>query len=313
MGEKSKLIGEYGERSVENFLKLIGWGEPPKGNYFKCSNEKHINKDTKKQKTTHGIDFFYAYKSPLVDSVLKKVNVSVKYSNEIYPNTPNSKFKEYFEDLVTAIECFKFTPELKEIINSIKGYSNSEDIGVLFWLTNNSDSYNDLIPKLSSINLTTEFNYHSLYVVDNKRIDFIYLSLKYAISRFNNSDINFFYPDTGKNIIPTTKKNFGKILPVEFLNTSILPLRIEDEFSKQTTLALFTIDPFDGEDLKRLISLSQELSKSWPSKILICFPDYNELNHSREVRIAKNNFEDAKFTNNISVESFNDNFKSLQI
>ncbi|WP_309607471.1 hypothetical protein [Flavobacterium sp.] len=313
MGEKSKLIGEYGEKSVENFLKLIGWGEPPKGNNFKCTNEAHISRKTKKQKQTHGIDFFYAYKSPLVDSVLKKVNISVKYSNEIYPNSPNSKFKEHFEDLVTAIECFKFAPESKEIIKSIKGYSNSEDIGVLFWLTNNSDSYNDLIPKLSGINLTTEFNYNSLYIVDNKRIDFIYLSLKYAISKFTNSDINFFYPDTGKNIIPTTKKNFGKILPVEFLNTSILPLRIEDEFSKQTTLALFTIDPFDGDDLKRLISLSQELSKSWPSKILICFPDYNEVNHSREVRIAKNNFEDAKFTNNISVESFNDNFKSLQI
>ena len=149
--------------------------------------------------------------------------------------------------------------------------------------------------------------------MDNKRIDFIYLSLKYAISTFNNSDINFFYPDTGKNIIPSIKKNFGKVLPVEYLNSSILPIRIEDNLSKQTTLALFTIDPFDVDDLKRLISLSQELSKSWPSKILICFPNYNETNHSREVRIAKNNFEDAKFTNNISVQSFNDDFKSLQI
>lgn len=313
MGEKSKLIGEYGEKSVENFLKLIGWGEPPKGTEFKCSNQNHISKNTKKQKKTHGIDFFYAYKSPLVDSVLKKVNISVKYSNEFYPNSPGPKFKEYFEDLVTAIECFKFTPELKEIINSIKGYSSSEDIGVLFWLTNNNESNSDLIPKLSNINISTEANFHSLYVVDNKRIDFIYLSLKYAISIFNNSDINFFYPDTGKNIIPSIKKNFGKILPVEYINSSILPLRIEDNLSKQTTLALFTIDPFDVDDLKRLISLSQELSKSWPSKILICFPNYNETNHSREVRIAKNNFEDAKFTNNISVQSFYDDFKSLQI
>ena len=201
MGEKSKLIGEYGEKSVENFLKLIGWGEPPKGTEFKCSNQNHISKNTKKQKKTHGIDFFYAYKSPLVDSVLKKVSISVKYSNEVYPNSPGSKFKEYFEDLVTAIDCFRFTPELKEIINSIKGYSSSEDIGVLFWLTNNIESYSDLIPKLSNINISTDSNYHSLYVVDNKRIDFIYLSLKYAISTFNNSDINFFYPDTGKNII----------------------------------------------------------------------------------------------------------------
>jgi hypothetical protein len=46
MGEKSKFIDEYGEKSVENFLKLIGWGEPPKGNTFNCSNENHINKNS---------------------------------------------------------------------------------------------------------------------------------------------------------------------------------------------------------------------------------------------------------------------------
>lgn len=313
MGEKSKLIGEYGEKSVEKFLKLIGWGEPPKNIEFKCSKEIHLSKKTKKPKTTHGLDFFYAYKSPLVDSVLKKLNISVKFSDDVYPNTPNTTFKEHFEDLVTAIECFKLSPESKEIISSIKGYTNSEDIGVLFWLTNNSDSYNDLISKLSSINVPTEYNYHSLYIVDNKRIDFIYLSLKFALSKFNNADINFFYPDTGKNIIPSIKRNFGKILPVEYLNSSILPLRIEDNITKQTTLVLFTIDPFELDDLKRLISLSQELSKSWSSKILICFPDYNELKHSSNVRIAKNIFEDDNFTNNVSVESFNDDFKSLQL
>lgn len=313
MGEKSKLIGEYGEKSVEKFLKLIGWGEPSKNIEFKCLKENHLSKKTKKPKTTHGLDFFYAYKSPLVDSVLKKVNISVKFSDDIYPNNPNSIFKDHFEDLVTAIECFKSSPESREIITSIKGYSNSEDIGVLFWLTNSSDSYSDVISKVSSAIVPTEYNYHSLYVVDNRRIDFVYSSLKFALAQFNNAELNFFYPDTGKNIIPSIKRNFGKILPVEYLNASILPLRVEDNQTKQTTLILFSIDAFELDDLKRLISLSQELSKSWSSKILICFPDYNELKHSSSVRIAKNIFEDENFTNNISVASFNDDFKSLQL
>ena len=158
-----------------------------------------------------------------------------------------------------------------------------------------------------------DYNFDSIYIVDNKRIDFIYRCLKYAKSKFTNSDITFFYPDTGKNIIPTTKKNFGKILPIEYINSSILPLRIEEELTKTTTLALYTIEPFDIKDLKRLISLSKELSKSWPSKIVILFPDYNEVRNSSEVRIAKSAFEEETFTDQISVESYNDNFKSLQV
>ncbi|HEY9221707.1 MAG TPA: hypothetical protein VIO43_09055 [Lutibacter sp.] len=306
MGEKSKLIGEYGEKSVENFLKLIGWGKAHQNIEFNCSKESH-------KKRTHGLDFFFTYKSPLVDSVLKKINISVKFSDLPYPNSPSSAFKSHFEDLTKAIECFKTSQQSKEIISETRNYTKSEDVGLLFWLTNNETSYTDLIPKLANLRFSEDYNYDSLYIVDNKRIDFIYCSLKYAISRFKDSDITFFYPDTGKNIIPTIKRNFGKILPVEYINTSILPLRIEEPLTKITTLALYTIEPFDIKDLKRLISLSKELSKSWSSKIVILFPDYNEIRNSSDVRIAKSAFEEETFTEQISIESYNDNFKSLQI
>ncbi|WP_452221939.1 GapS4a family protein [Lacinutrix salivirga] len=306
MGEKSKLIGEYGEKSVENFLKLIGWGKAHQNIEFSCTKENH-------KKRTHGLDFFFTYKSPLVDLVLKKINISVKFSDKPYPNSPSSTFKNHFEDLATAIECFKTSQQSKQIISGIRNYTKSEDVGLLFWLTNDETSYDDLIPKLANVRFSKDYSYDSLYIVDNKRIDFIYSCLKYAISKFKDSDITFFYPDTGKNIIPTTKKNFGKILPIEYINSSILPLRIEEKITKTTTLALYTIEPFDISDLKRLISLSKELSKSWPSKIVILFPDYNEVRNSSDVRIAKSAFEEETFTDQISVESYNDNFKSLQI
>ena len=79
MGEKSKLIGEYGEISIENFLRLIGWGEIPRNIEFNCSKEIH-------KKKTHGIDFYYSYLSPLTDSVLKRICVSVKFTDKAYPN-----------------------------------------------------------------------------------------------------------------------------------------------------------------------------------------------------------------------------------
>lgn len=306
MGEKSKLIGDYGEKSVEKFLNLIGWLDAPRNIQFACSKKTHSKK-------THGLDFFFAYKSPLVDSVLKKLHISVKFTDNPYPNNPNTKFKEYFEDLVSAIDCFKTSQEQREITKSIKNYSSSENVGLIFWLSNDATTYDDLFSKLVGVQLPHEYNFDSVYVVDNKRIDFIYQCLKYTKGKFLQSDINFFYQDTGKNIIPSIKQNYGKTLPIEFMNSSLLALRIEDLQTQQTTLALFTIDPFDNEDLVRLIGLSQELSKSWSSKILICFPDYNDLRHSQYVRISKGLFEDNNFTQNVSVESFNENFKSLQL
>ena len=150
------------------------------------------------------------------------------------------------------------------------------------------------------------------YVVDNKRIDFIFSSILYTRNKFKNSDISFFYPDTGKNLNPATKRNNGKVLPIEYINSTIIPLRVEDVQTKKTTLVLITNDNFELNDLKRLIGLSKELSKSWPSEIVICFPDYNELRHSKDIRNAKTTFEDETFTQNIIVENFNTNFKSLQ-
>ncbi len=304
MGEKSKLIGEYGEKSVENFLKLIGWGETPRNIEFACIKEVH-------EKRTHGIDFYYAYLSPLTDGILKRISISVKFSDKAYPNSPNSKFKEYFDDLAQAIDCFKYSSELKEL-NTIRGYTTVENIGLLFWLSNEENETGDILSKLENIQLNSDYSFDSLYVVDNKRIDFIFSSIQYTRNRFKNSDISFFYPDTGKNLNPATKRNNGKVLPIEYINSTIIPLRIEDVQTKKTTLVLITNDNFELNDLKRLIGLSKELSKSWPSEIVICFPDYNELRHSKDVRNAKTTFEDETFTQNIIVENFNTNFKSLQ-
>lgn len=306
MGEKSKIIGEFGEKTVENFLKMIGWGNAPKNIEFKCAlAEKH-------EKRTHGLDFFFSYKSPLVDGVLKSVNISVKFTDKAYPNSPSSKFKEFFYDLATAIECFKFSEDYSEIVSSANGYSKTDDVGVLFWLSNNEESSHDLIGKVSTVQLNSDNKFHSFYVVDNNRIDFIYKSLVFSKNKFPNCDIQFYYPDTGKNLIPTQKQNCGSILPVEYINTSILPLRVENKETGKTTLALFTINPFELNDLKRLIGLAQDISKSWSSNVLIAFPDFNGLSHMNEIRKAKSSFENSKLIDGLEILSYNDSFKSLQ-
>lgn len=306
MGEKSKLIGEYGEKSVENFLNLIGWSSLLKGITVDCVQQEEHGKKT------HGIDFAFLYKSPLIDLVLKKVHISVKFTDKPYPNSPSSKFKEYFDDLASAIDCFQLSPKHHDWISNIQGFNSSENIGVLFWLSNDDSSYTNLIDKVNSIITPSNYNYDHFYLVDNERIEFIYQVILCARSYHEDYNYSFFYPETGKNINPLVKSDHGNILTVEYINSSILPLRLEAKNGSQTKLMLFSIHPFEKEDLKRLISLSQTLSKSWAAEILIAFNDYNQTRHVEDVNLAKSAFESTEFTKKISVINYTDNFRNLQ-
>lgn len=304
MGERSRLIGEYGEKTVENFIKLIGWGDVPRNIEYKCIRSEHV-------RTTHGVDFYYTYLSPLVDGVLKRIFVSSKFSDKAYPNTPGSEFKKYYDDLANAIDCAKLSSEFSKY-NILNGYQKVENIGLLFWLSNADDEDATILSKLDNLHLNVDYGFDSFYVVDNKKASFIYKSLTYLNLEFPSAKKSFFYPDTGKNINPITKTNHGSFLPIEYINTSILPFRIEHSDADKISLALFSNDNFKSEDLKRLIGLSKEISKSWSSNVYICFPDYNKLTHSADVRLAKSTFMDTKFTDNVSVVSYDINFKSLQ-
>jgi len=307
MGEKSKFIGETGEKTVENFLKLIGWETTSKGIEFAC-----IKNDEHGKERTHGLDFFFSYISPLVDGVLKKISISVKFSDNQYGSLP-SKFKEYFFDLVTSMECFRFSQQSKNLLSSVTfPYSNSENIGLLFWLSNENSVHDEIIPKLSSVQIPTTVNYDSFYILDNRRMEFVFTSITFAKNYDHSSDLTFFYPDTGKNINPTIKRNFGKILPIEYINGSVLPIRLENQQDSSTKLILTCIDHFNVEDLKRLISLAQDLTKSWPSDVIIAFPDFNVTRHSQDVTTAKSSFEDIAFIKNVKVVSYYSDSKSLQ-
>jgi hypothetical protein len=302
MGEWSKTVGEFGEKTVEKFLNLVGWADIPKGIELPCIKEEH-------DKKTHGIDFYKAYKSKLVDNELVNVAISVKYTSNPYPNSPNSLFKEYYEDIAYAIECFNFNVQKIEINKNFNNYDRVKNVAVIFWLSNSIDTYDDVISKVTNIRISGSFRFDSLFLVDNKRIDFIYQSIKFAKQYFDNSEINFFYQDTGKNINPLLREHNGKELPVEFFNTSILALRIENKETKKISLCVTTIDPFTQSDLKRLIGLINELSKNLTSETYIAFPNYNELSHGSDVRIVKSAFAN-KSNNKLEILSYKNDFRN---
>ncbi|MBC8617139.1 hypothetical protein H8788_05270 [Parabacteroides faecis] len=305
MGEWSKKIGEYGEDIVEKFLSIIGWNDPAKGVVIPCmkTNNEHLNGKGKTCET-HGIDFLYSYSNPLVDNQINNVVISVKYKTEKYPNSPTKLFKGFVEDLIMQLECFDYS-ETKERLLDGRMCNSINDIGVLFWLNNKAESNDDLISIISSSRIDRYAN-KTIYIMDNKRVAFILEIMKYIKVQNHQYDYSFYYPCTGQNINPINRTNTGKILPVEYLNSSIIPIKLENKDNhKEICLFIGVLDNFDEDDFTRLMGLAKDISTSLAGQVIIAFPDYSELEHGEAVAIAKQKFQEAEYTKTVKVINFN--------
>lgn len=302
MGEFSKRIGELGEQIVVDFLALIGWHQPVRNFDIPSINpEKHERK-------THGIDAYFHYKSPVISRTLENVLISVKYSKDKYPNTPVEKFKSYYRDLGMAIESFKKSDIRSNTINSRSGFETTFDRGVIFWLNDVDDHSFDLLEKLSRLEAPKDFNHDGIFLVDNNKIEFFFRAIEFAKRKYPNSEIQFTYFSTGLNNDNETPKN-GSIMPIQYLGSNILPMRVQTD-SERNTLILCSRERFEEEELIKLIGLAKNITANYQSNTIIAFPDYNRLAHEQVVNNAKLVIEESSFTNTLSIESFNSNFRN---
>lgn len=295
MGEYSKRIGDVGEEVIADFLSLIGWNSPMR-------NEDIESIDKEFRKRTNGIDGYFHYRNPMVSNTVENVIYSSKYSTDPYPNSNLiSLFKERYEELAKAIESFKKSTLKQHTISLYQNVDTTFDRGVLFWLNNSGQGVQDIISKLASIRLSTETNHDGIFLVDNHRIEFIYDSISFIRSKFPNSDIDFFYFNNGLNNDDKNPRN-GKIMPLEYINSSVLPIRVSQ--ADKTTVVLSVIDGFDKDDLMKYMGIAKNIGCNAQGATLICYPDYLETEYLPTVNNLKQAFEDPSFTNNLSVANF---------
>ncbi|MGR5867328.1 hypothetical protein ACT7DZ_37890 [Bacillus cereus] len=179
MGEKAKKSGEAGERVAEKFLNLIGWSNHLDGFDIPCvKSEKHALKESSKRRT-HGIDFLTAYRCPFFDQKLEIVSVSMKYRKE-YPATANSKFKEFLQDIAWAMECAK-TSEVSTLKQK-HGVKKGAYTGVIMWLAYEEENDQDVIGEITDFRNMEGVNFETVYLVDNRRINFILGTLDFIQS-----------------------------------------------------------------------------------------------------------------------------------
>ena len=303
MGEWSKKIGEYGEDLVEKFLSVIGWNDSLKGITIPCYMQDGEHRNDKEESVkTHGIDFMYSYMNPLFDGQLNNIIISSKYSMDKYPNSPTKKFKWYITDLINTIQCYSCSEKKAEFV-SLYNYSSHNDVGVLFWLSGSKDSTDDLISNVSSARLDVMCN-NTIYIVDNRHVAFILELIKYIKSQ-GKYNYSFYYPSTGLNVNPTSRQNTGDILPVEYLNSSLIPFKLKNKSNpNETILFIGTLDEFEKDTFIRLMGLAKDLSTNLAGQVIIGFPDYKYLLHDEIVRTSKLGFQDANYTKTVKVINF---------
>ena len=299
MGEYSKRVGDVGEKVVAEFLKLIGWFDPQRN--FDLSSI-----DTEHRKYTNGLDGYYHYISPMISNTIENVLYSCKYSTDPYPASQAVKiFKDYYTDLARTIESFRKSELKQQTISLHENIDTFFDRGVLFWLNNSGVGENDLITRLNKIDLTTGINHDGIFLVDNKRIQFIYDSICFAKNNFTKGDgydIDFIYFNNGLNNDEKNIRN-GKTMPVQYINTSVLPMRAHR--NNETIVLIFSINNFDKNDLMKYIGIAKNIGCNVQGATQICFPDYLETEHLPEVNNIKQIFNDPSFTVNLTVFNYN--------
>lgn len=303
-GEKSKKSGEYGEEIAYNFLKLIGWTTVEKGVTIDCVVEEHERKSE-----THGIDGYFGYKSKLLQYFIQEdIIISVKHTIDEYPNSPTTLFKAHLKDISRAMHCFPHDSLYYE--RKIDGNTTKrKTFGVLFWISSGSDDDFDVVEKVKTFRNSDKIDYEPVYLVDNNRMYFILQSISYVKSKF--FDYSFIYHPTGYNQNnPATSEDFGEILPVQLINTNILPMRVNGNDGSKN-LVVSVNENFSEESLKRVLGFAKVLTNTWPNNIYILYSDFQTLKHTESVERVKSIFNDSKFTDTVKVKTYLENISSL--
>jgi len=309
MGEHSKKIGEFGEDSVKKLLEFIGWSDLQKGLDIKCIKSDAHRQNSKKGRTSHGLDFLYSYKTPLYDQTLQICCISSKFHANAYPDTSALKiaFKLHLKDLDSLLDCFTKSDQCQNIKKQTRT-SRAQYAGVLIWLHSNvsPDAKQEIISELETVKIPSDIELnHPIYVIDNNQASFIYSSKSFVETNYKNREISFFYQKTGNNSSDQNWNSSGSILPVDLITSKIIIFKATDTQTNDDTVIISVNEEFNQENLKKVMGLAHNITSNLPSKIDICFPDLNGLHHSNIVNETKNLFSDNKFSKRVSVRNFN--------
>lgn len=224
----------------------------------------------------HSIDFVGDFESKLKEKSGDFIMVSSIHDLK-YPSTSKTEITKYLDSTEIVFNNFK---EKKKI--PLRRFASTDYYSLLFWLsTDNSEVSGDFIHHAKENYkrnlLNDEINY---FLIDNNKANFLISSIATAKNYREDVAVKFLCPITEANQSPTTIGQRGLKLPVQFINSSVIPIAKEDK--SKISFLLFCSDPFSPDALKKLIWLTIRLTSGFGNEYRLYFPDYDEALHKSE-------------------------------
>lgn len=310
MGEWSKKVGEKGEVIVEYFFKeILGYNSVLTGESIDCiKGAKH--KIGKKDRSTHGIDGMISAKSPLEDNILDIGVISSKFTSKPYPNSPKTTFKEHITDLAHTLECFKYSKLYSDTNKKYSQIDRTDITGILVWASNKSPQNEGIIPKISNSLLDQDLVFDKIIIIDNERISFFVETVLNAKKEFGEKNVKFVYHNTNLNNSGLPTHSYGSFLPINYIFSDLIPIRIENE--NNVDLLLFSKDEFNSENFSQLLAFAKNFDHlDSTHRVIISFPEFNKLENESAITSVLAEFEQYKLNKNLIVRTHLSNFKNL--
>ena len=311
MGEWSKSIGEKGERIVKFiFEEILNYNSLQENNSIDCvKGLKHKNHSANSNRKSHGLDGLVTYKSPVEDYTLDIGVISSKYVGNDYPAYPSTLFKAHLIDLAFTLECFN-NSKLKSSLNqNFTQVNKTEIFGILVWLSNKSPIDFELTSKVANIQLDSELMFDKIIFLDNNKVNFLYESIFRMKETFNPENVDFVYHNSGLNFTSLQEKSYGKVFPLNYLYSDIIPLRILS--STGVELRIFINDDFSESQCSQILSFARSFDHlNAIDKVVLFYKSYDYLVNENQVKQVLVNFPTYNLNENLIIKKFPSDFRS---
>lgn len=280
-------------RIAKKLLELVGWNQFGENQTVEIFNERTSENDI------HSINFVGDFESKLKDNSGDFVMVSSIHDLK-YPSTSKTEITKYLYSTDIVFSDFK---EKKKI--PLKKFDATDYYSLLIWLsTDNNEVSSDFIHQVKENYkrnlLNDEINY---FLIDNNKANFLISSIVTAKNYREDIAVKFLYPITEANQSPNMIGQRGLKLPVQYINTSVIPIAKEDK--SKISFLLFCSDPFSPDALKKLIWLTIRLTSGFGNEYLLYFPDYDESQNKNEAFEIIRSFNEELLDEKIKILRYN--------
>ncbi len=280
-------------RITKKILELIGWNKFGENHIVEIFNEHTSENDI------HQMDFIGDTENKLKEKTGDSIMISSIHDFN-YPNSSKTEIVKYLNDTEIILEDLKIKKEIP-----LKRFESTDYYSLLFWLTtDNDDLSRDFIHNTKDNYkknlLSDKLNY---FLIDNKKANFLISSIVTAKNYREDIPVKFLYPITEANHSPERIGHRGRKLPVQYINSSIIPIAKEDK--SKISFLLFCSDHYSTEVLKKIIWLTIRLTSGFGNEYLLYFPDYNEAEDKNEALKIIRSFDEELLDDKVEILKYN--------